>query len=1068
MGPTAALEKRPAPAPVARTARIGPTAAAAPKAIAKPTFLSHKIGHVVPKKRAPSHAAAPPVAVTAGKSGADTVKAQIKAAGAHQKTHQSAEHAASESQHAADVTPDQAQGEGRAQQLGTMALQQKGSFDRATFKAKLREKIGQLKADDAKNIKDGDKGAQLNAEVKGTVAEGQRTATGAIDGAAKQPPPPGDPKKGEALPKPAPAEPPKVDGGLAVPPPVPDARVSMAGEAGAIDRQMAAAKVTPKQLDKANEPTFKAAATARSNATTSAAALPGNTRAKERALHANTKAGQAAATNAGLAGMHGKRGTQLAAAMAKQVDGKAQQEAARKRISAELTQIYTNTKTSVDDRLKKLDDDVAMTFDEGASSAKWDFYEFLGLKLLVYYAAGGWAADLITGGNSKEKIFDEGRAAYMKAMDRVIDHVADVVEKGLNDVVAIIAGGKKNLDAAVAKMSPSDQEVAREVATGIQGQFAELEKSVEDKQNEIIDSVAKKYVAAQKDVDATVNALRNPVGALIDMAVDAVSGVIETILKMRELLLSALAKAREAIDIIVDDPIGFLRNLVAGVKQGVNNFVTNIATHLKKGLLEWLFGALAGAGIQMPDKFDLSGLLSIALQVLGLTWTNIRARAVKIVGEPVVKALETASEIVKILATKGVSGLWEYVKEQAAAMLETLKESVKTMVIENVIKAGVKWLIGLLNPASAFVKACMAIVDIVSFIIDRGQQILEFVNAVLDSVLAIAKGQIGVAAKAVEWALAKAVPVAIGFLASLLGLGDLSKDIKKVIDKIQAPVNKMIDWVINKAVALVKAVGKLLGFGKKDEDKVDTRTADEKLRDVKKAVDLGSKFAGDRGSPKRKVADELNKLKKEYRLSSLQVVVDTAGKATNRVHVHGEVNPTYNSQGFITDSFPPDEVIIEAEIGPPAPRAHYERKVLEAPSAAGLSGYERAHLLGAGFGVESPLGLYYAPRFVNQILQNRGIEETIRNSYATRYPGAKLFIQARAKAHPGTNLLARVVYKLSGSLPGEPVTDIFEFTISVSPNVSAPSHKVRIGEVDLDALPRYSAELARLMQLLTP
>ena len=317
----------------------------------------------------------------------------------------------------------------------------------------------------------------------------------------------------------------------------------------------------------------------------------------------------------------------------------------------------------------------------------------------------------------------------------------------------------------------------------------------------------------------TVNALRNPVGALIDMAVDAVSGVIETILKMRELLLSALAKAREAIDIIVDDPIGFLRNLVAGVKQGVNNFVANIVTHLKKGLLEWLFGALAGAGIQLPDKFDLSGLLSIVLQVLGLTWTNIRARAVKILGEPVVKALETASDIVKILVTKGVSGLWEYVKEQAATMLDTLKESVKTMVIENVIKAGVKWLIGLLNPASAFVKACMAIVDIVSFIIDRGQQILEFVNAVLDSVLAIAKGQIGVAAKAVEWALAKAVPVAIGFLASLLGLGDLSKDIKKVIDKIQAPVNKMIDWVINKAVALVKAVGKLLGFGEKDDGK---------------------------------------------------------------------------------------------------------------------------------------------------------------------------------------------------------------------------------------------------------
>ena len=183
----------------------------------------------------------------------------------------------------------------------------------------------------------------------------------------------------------------------------------MAAEANAIDQQMAAAKVTPKQLDKANEPAFKAASTARSKATTSAKALPGNARAKERALHANAKAGQAAATKAGLAGMHGKRGAQLSAALAKQVDGKAKQEAARKRISAELTQIYTATKTVVDGRLTKLDDDVAKTFDDGASSAKWDFYEFLAVELLGYYLAGGWAVDLFTGGDSKEKIFDRGR-----------------------------------------------------------------------------------------------------------------------------------------------------------------------------------------------------------------------------------------------------------------------------------------------------------------------------------------------------------------------------------------------------------------------------------------------------------------------------------------------------------------------------------------------------------------------------------------------------------------------------------------------------------------------------------
>ena len=78
----------------------------------------------------------------------------------------------------------------------------------------------------------------------------------------------------------------------------------------------------------------------------------------------------------------------------------------------------------------------------------------------------------------------------------------------------------------------------------------------------------------------------------------------------------------------------------------------------------------------------------------------------------------------------------------------------------------------------------------------------------------------------VENALAKAIPVAIGFLASLLALGDISGTIRKTIEKAQAPVNKAIDWVINQAVKVVTAAGQLFGGllgskrkkGKKDEE----------------------------------------------------------------------------------------------------------------------------------------------------------------------------------------------------------------------------------------------------------
>jgi len=86
------------------------------------------------------------------------------------------------------------------------------------------------------------------------------------------------------------------------------------------------------------------------------------------------------------------------------------------------------------------------------------------------------------------------------------------------------------------------------------------------------------------------------------------------------------------------------------------------------------------------------------------------------------------------------------------------------------------WILSLLNPASAFVRACKAIIDIITFFIERGSQIVELVNAVIESVTAIANGAVGGAAKAIENAMSKALPVIIGFMASLLGLGGIIGD----------------------------------------------------------------------------------------------------------------------------------------------------------------------------------------------------------------------------------------------------------------------------------------------------
>ena len=272
-----------------------------------------------------------------------------------------------------------------------------------------------------------------------------------------------------------------------------------------------------------------------------------------------------------------------------------------------------------------------------------------------------------------------------------------------------------------------------------------MEGEINQRRDKLVDKLAEQYKASYERMSAMEEKLREANKSLWQRVYDATVGLVKKILAFKDMLLSVLSKAADVIGDIISDPIGFLGNLVSGVMQGLKKFTTNIGTHLKKGLLSWLLGALAGAGLQLPETFDLEGIISILLQIFGLTYANFRDRAVKIVGEPTVAAIEKTAEIFMVIKNEGVPGIVRLIMEKLDDLKSMVLDAIFDFIKEKVIMAGVTWIIGLLNPASAFFKAIKAIYEIVMFIINRGSQILEFVNAIIDSIGAIAKGQLSVA-----------------------------------------------------------------------------------------------------------------------------------------------------------------------------------------------------------------------------------------------------------------------------------------------------------------------------------
>ncbi|HAG81207.1 MAG TPA: hypothetical protein DCL61_08550, partial [Cyanobacteria bacterium UBA12227] len=741
------------------------------------------------------------------------------------------------------------------------------TFNAEAFKAKLMEKIAAIipnNEEDAKKFKESNELDSVKQDVSSQVTEEQKQAAGPIEEKTKEAPNTSgvEPKPVTPMQPPQAGSPPQDIGAeQAAPKPKPDSEISAPLKANSqeLDQELAKAKVSEETLEKkSNEPQFVEAVGAKKEAQTHAQEAPQTYRQDEKATINKAQAEAKTTSQTQLEGMHGERSQLLTQVMGAQSETQGKDTQERTKIANEINGIYETTKKEVETVLSNIDGEVTKKFDAGAATAKQIFENHVDKEMAAWeqqrygewYDVTGWDERVSDAWNGLppevNQFFVDGRQMYLDSMDATLTDIANFVAQKLNEAKQKITEGKQKIQKHVAGLPENLRQVGQEAAQNIQGKFDQLEESVNNKQDELIDSLAQKYSENLQQLDAEIEKKKEENKGLKDKAKDAIVGTVQTIMQLKDMLMGVLAKAAGAIDKIILDPIGFLGNLVSGIKKGFQNFVGNIWEHLKKGLLGWLTGTMAKAGIQMPESFDLKSIFTLVMQVLGFAYDAIKSRTVKALGkngEKIFNALETTFEIFVILKNEGLAGLWKFIQDKIGDLKVMVIDTIQNFVIESVIKQGVLWVISLLNPASAFVKACKMIYDVIMFFIERGSQIVELVNAVMESVKAIASGAVDGAAKLIENALSTALPVVISFMASLLGLGGISEKIQDIIGKVKEPIDKAIDWLIAQAVQFAKKIGKAIGFGKDEKGKDNKDGEPNKLEDseVGKTINFSAK-----------------------------------------------------------------------------------------------------------------------------------------------------------------------------------------------------------------------------------
>lgn len=755
---------------------------------------------------------------------------RIDSAATEEKTMRPSNDMVNEAQAAAKTPANDQKSRAQINQVKTMEKQKAEKPKTDTFLEALRKqlkKIAPKTLEQMDEFKSNGKAKELKSKIKSEVGTTTSSATKGIKGATDAVADPNSVEKRVEGPAPVPitlGDKKVVDAKKASPQKRKEEDVSLQKNKDFIDKKLEEEELTDERLTEANDERFTAVQKNRDDVHAHADKAPKEYRSKEKGVLGVAKKQMGLNEAKEMEIMHLGRGKSIKLSTDDQTNTKSKDEIKRQKVADDIEKKFGLIQKNVRKKLSGLDTIVDDIFTKGEKKAREKFEDTVKTKMDDYkrerysgvIGKGKWLKDKVFSlPDYVNTFYEDGRDQYVKDLDKVIKDIATSVETGLAEAKKIIENGKKDIKEYVDGLDKDLTKYGQEALTALDDKFNTLTEEVDEKKNELVRSVADKYNNAQKDLDKRIEKLKEANKGLVDKAVDAVKGVAKFLLEVKKKMEKIFAKAKSAVSIIIKNPIKFLGNLLDAVKLGFKKFVKNIWTHIKAGIMSWLFGKVGEMGITLPKDFSIKSIFGLVMQILGLTKDNILARVRKVIGNKAADAIGHVIEIVSTLIKDGPGGLWKMMKKWVGDVKTFIIDAIKEWIITKIITAAVTKLVSMFNPAGAIVQAVLTIYNVVEFFIANINRILDLVNAILDSILSIAQGKIAKASDWIEKVMAKMVPILISFLANLLGLGGITKKIQTIIQRIQGKINMALDKVIKKIWEKAKKfAGKLFGKGK--------------------------------------------------------------------------------------------------------------------------------------------------------------------------------------------------------------------------------------------------------------
>ncbi len=527
-----------------------------------------------------------------------------------------------------------------------------------------------------------------------------------------------------------------------------------------------------------------------------------------------------------------QRKSGLGATAQKQKGTQTALEKKREEVGDKINGIFKAAQDKVKKKLADLETQSMKRFDDGNANASKEFEDNVERELDKYkderYSgitgrlkkAKDWLVGMDDLPGVKE-IFERNRNRFVTTINKLVDEITVDNKRVIQECKDELTNAKKEIKSYVDKLGPGLKSVGKKAAEEMDSKLDELDQFVNRKAEELQNKLKDKQQAAIKAIDEKIEKMKEAMaGALAKLGkllLLAAKKFFTWALEKAGFSLAEIEgiinKGVAVLKAIFTQPIKFVKNLMNAAITGFKNFGKNFLTHLKNALFEWLTGSLQG--LVLPKTWDFQGIISVALQMIGISYQNIRKHMVAVMGEPIVAGLEKTFTLVKTLITDGPMAAWEQLKEMAGEMRDAFVEAVKDFIKMKIIEQAIQWVVSLFIPGAGIIKAIIGIYDTVMFFIQKAKQIMQMIASFLGSIAEIAAGNIGAAADAMENGLARGLSLVINFLASLLRLSGITDKIRtaiqKIRDKVDAVMLKVAKWIAEKAKKLFATV-----FGKRD------------------------------------------------------------------------------------------------------------------------------------------------------------------------------------------------------------------------------------------------------------